>query len=155
MDRTIEFLFHPYDVTSVFVRTVILCYYTKYFNTAIPNWSSSISPNCRQTRKTITKRGTQQWNGIIHIKIQMTILAVITPHTIQPYTTLYSPIQPYTTLYQCAHAVSLPFLCLSASGWALNMKPFAISESHWNLYLKFQRESNAKEDYKPEKNGPV
>ena len=40
-----------------------------------------------QTRKTITKRGTQQWNGIIHIKIQMTILVVITPHTMTPCST--------------------------------------------------------------------
>ena len=34
------------------------------------------------------------------------------------------------------------------------MKPSMISESHLTLYLKFQWENKAKEDYKPEKNGP-
>ena len=74
----------------------------------------------------------------------MTILAVIIPHTIQPYTALYNPIQPYATLYSPmqpytalyspisvrACRVSPSPLPLSVSGWALNMKPFAISESH-------------------------
>ena len=35
-----------------------------------------------------------------------------------------------------------------------NMKPFAINESHLTQNLKFQWETKAKEDYKPEKNGP-
>ena len=34
------------------------------------------------------------------------------------------------------------------------MKSFAISESHLTKYLKFQWQNKAKEDYKPEKNGP-
>ena len=34
------------------------------------------------------------------------------------------------------------------------MKPFVISESHLTQYRKFQWEYKAKEDYKPEKNGP-
>ena len=35
-----------------------------------------------------------------------------------------------------------------------NMKSFAISGSHLTQYRKFQWEIKAKEDYKPEKNGP-
>ena len=35
-----------------------------------------------------------------------------------------------------------------------NMKPFAISEYYLTQYLKFRWENKAKEDYKPEKNGP-
>ena len=34
------------------------------------------------------------------------------------------------------------------------MKPFVISKSHLTQYLKFQQKNKAKEDYKPEKNGP-
>ena len=34
------------------------------------------------------------------------------------------------------------------------MKPFAISESHLTKYRKLQWENKAKEDYKPEQNGP-
>ena len=43
------------------------------------------------------------------------------------------------------------FASVTDSRLHIYMKPFAISESHYPLYLKFQWENKVKEDYKPEK----
>ena len=87
----------------VAIRWLVDFVYSRFcriqFNLAVYEWINSaefqsvnlidcpkLPSNCRfvQTRKTITKRGTKQWNEIIKIKIQITILAVITPHNLSP-----------------------------------------------------------------------